>query len=154
MHILVATDAQWVLDEVVAALGSSDTRFTIVSNGRDVVRTVNESSPDIAVLDLQIGSMGAMAVTMDLRLDHSGGLAPYVPVLMLLDRTADVHMARRSGANGWIIKPLDALRLRRAVSTIANGGSYTEPLPPVEFPVAQSETVDESSPESADSLAN
>ena len=154
MHILVATDAQWVLDEVIAALGGGYTRFTIVSNGRDVVHTLNESVPDIAVLDLQIGSMGAMAVTMDLRLDHSGGLAPYVPVLMLLDRTADVHMARRSGANGWIIKPLDALRLRRAVSTVADGGSYTEPLPPVEFPVAHDESVAESSPESADSLAN
>jgi DNA-binding response OmpR family regulator len=154
VHILVATDAQWVLDEVIAALGGGDTRFTIVSNGRDVVKTVNESSPDIAVLDLQIGSMGAMAVTMDLRLDHSGGLAPYVPVLMLLDRTADVHMARRSGANGWIIKPLDALRLRRAVSTVVSGGNYTEPLPPVDFPVAQVDSVDESSPESADSLAN
>ena len=91
---------------------------------------------------------------MDLRLDHSGGLAPYVPVLMLLDRTADVHMARRSGANGWIIKPLDALRLRRAVSTVVSGGNYTEPLPPVDFPVAQVDSVDESSPESADSLAN
>jgi hypothetical protein len=46
------------------------------------------------------------------------------------------------------------LRLRRAVSTVVSGGNYTEPLPPVDFPVAQVDSVDESSPESADSLAN
>ena len=48
------------------------------------------------------GSMGGMAITMDLRLDYSSGALPNIPILMLLDREADVHMARRSGANGWM----------------------------------------------------
>ena len=73
--------------------------------------------------------MGAMAVAMNLRLDHSSGNAPMVPVLMLLDRVADVHLARRSGADGWIIKPLDALRLRRAVTMVLDGDVYQEGLP-------------------------
>jgi len=73
--------------------------------------------------------MGAMAVTMDLRLDHSDGRAPNVPVLMLLDRLADVHMARRSGAQGWLIKPLDSLRLRRAANAITSGDVWHEGLP-------------------------
>ena len=81
-------------------------------------------TPDLAVLDLQIGSMGAMAVTMNLRLNHSDHRIPHVPVLMLLDRKADVHLARRSGANGWIIKPLDALRLQRAANAVAGGESW------------------------------
>ena len=126
MHILIATDAQWVVDEVVAAVGSPSTSFQVVTNGRDVARSVADRTPDIAVLDLQVGTMGGMAVTMDLRLDHSSGALPHVPVLMLLDRLADVHMARRSGANGWIIKPLDALRLRRAVTEVAGDGCYAE----------------------------
>ena len=62
--------------------------------------------------------MGGMAVTMALRLDESSGALPHVPVLMLLDRFADVHLARRSGADGWMVKPLDPLRLRRAVRAI------------------------------------
>jgi DNA-binding response OmpR family regulator len=124
VHILLATDAQWVLDEVLAALGSPDTSFTVCRNGRDVPEAIATRTPDLAVLDLQIGSMGAMAVTMDLRLDHSDHRIPNVPVLMLLDRKADVHLARRSGANGWIIKPLDALRLQRAAHAVANGDSW------------------------------
>jgi hypothetical protein len=35
-----------------------------------------------------------------------------------------VHLARRSGANGWIIKPLDALRLQRAANAVASGESW------------------------------
>ena len=70
--------------------------------------------------------MGAMAVTMDLRLDHSDGRMPKVPVLMLLDRVADVHLARRSGAQGWLIKPLDSLRLRRAANAIVAGQEWHE----------------------------
>ena len=129
MHILIATDAQWVLDEIQAVLGSPSTTIQVVSNGRLVAPAVSERTPDIAILDLQIGSMGGMAVTMDLRLDHSSGALPHVPILMLLDRVADVHMARRSGADGWIIKPLDALRLRKAVNAIVAGGCYAEGIP-------------------------
>ena len=78
--------------------------------------------------------MGGMAITMDLRLDQSDGRLPKVPVLMMLDRVADIHMARRSGADGWTIKPLDSLRLRKAVNEIAAGGCYAEGLPAIEIP--------------------
>lgn len=129
MHILLATDAQWVLDEVLAALGTPETSFSVVRNGRDVPAVISKRTPDLAILDLQIGSMGAMAVTMNLRLDHSDGRIPNIPVLILLDRIADVHLARRSGAEGWLIKPLDALRLRRASQAVAAGNSWHEGVP-------------------------
>lgn len=129
MHVLIATDAQWILDDIVATLGGASTTFTVTADGRDVADVVNNRTPDIAILDLQVGSMGAMAITMNLRLDHSKGNAPHVPVLMLLDRDADVHLARRSGADGWIIKPLDSLRLRTAVNAVCSGGEYHEGVP-------------------------
>lgn len=124
MHVLLATDADWVVDEVVAALGGPDTSFTVCRDGHAVAGIVKERTPDLVVLDLQIGTMGGIAVTMALRLDESGGLLPRVPVLVLLDRRADVHLARRSGADGWIVKPLDALRLRRAGVAVAAGKQY------------------------------
>ncbi|MEN9505938.1 MAG: hypothetical protein RI958_1864 [Actinomycetota bacterium] len=118
MHILVATDADYVLDEILAAFSGPDTSFTVCREGRDVSRVVTKRTPDLAILDLQCGSMGGMAVTMALRLDESAGAAPHVPVLMLLDRRADVHLAKRSAADGWVIKPLDALTLQRAAHAI------------------------------------
>lgn len=118
VHVLIASDAQWVVDELVAALGGPETSFTVCRNGRDVTGVVKARTPDIAILDLQSGSMGGMAVTMNLRLDESSGALPYIPALMLLDRTADVFLAKRSGADGWLVKPLDALQIQRAVSAI------------------------------------
>lgn len=135
MHILLATDADWIVDEVTAALGGPDTTFTVCRDGRLVAGVVKGRVPDLAILDLQVGSMGGMAITMDLRLDESSGNAPHVPAIMLLDRQADLFLAQRSGADGWLIKPLDALRLRRAMMAVTQGGTYFEGLPAV--PVTQ-----------------
>jgi DNA-binding NarL/FixJ family response regulator len=134
-HYLIATDANWVLDEVRSALEETDTTLTVCRSGQQVGPSVKAAAPDLAILDLQIGNMGAMAVTMDLRLEESGGRLPHVPVLMLLDRTADIFLASRSGAEGWLLKPLDSLRLRRAVSTVLAGGNVFEGVPADQLPV-------------------
>ncbi len=145
MKILIATDADWIVDEVTSALGDAGVTFIVCREGRVVSDQVVAHEPDLAVLDLQIGSMGGMAVTMSLRLDESAGAVPHVPVLMLLDRLADLHLARRSGADGWLIKPLDALRLRRASRTLIDGGIYSEgvPAPPVDVAPAAEDDVDQ-----------
>jgi len=134
VHILLATDADWIVDEITAALGGADTSFTVCRDGRVVAGVVADRVPDLAILDLQVGSMGGMAIAMALRLDESAGALPRVPILMLLDRGADVFLAQRSGADGWLVKPLDALRLKRAALAVTDGDSYTEgvPLPAVE----------------------
>jgi DNA-binding response OmpR family regulator len=126
---LIATDANWILDELQAALGGRGSSFTVCRSGKQVVPAVKASQPDLAILDLQIGTMGGMAVTMELRLEESGGRLPHVPVLMLLDRQADVFLASRAGAEGWLIKPLDSLRLRKAATTVTSGGTYYEGVP-------------------------
>ena len=129
VRVLLAADATWIVDEITAALGDEDTSFVVCTEGREVAGVVEDGGPfDVVLLDLQIGSMGGIAVTMSLRLDESGGRLPNVPVLVLLDRIADVHLARRSGADGWLVKPLDPLRIRRAVRAVTNGRSYREGL--------------------------
>lgn len=122
--ILVASDVSSVIEEVTAAVGGPDTQVRSVLNGLDVLPAVQDRLPDLAVLDLQIGNMGAMAVALNLRLEEGVGRLRHVPVLMLLDRRADVFLARRSGVEGWLIKPLDPIRLRRAVQAILAGDTY------------------------------
>lgn len=157
MHILLATDADWVVDEVTAALGDNETSFTVCREGRLVSELVAIGNIDVVIADLQIGSMGGMAVAMDLRLDASSGAVPETPLVMLLDRDADVFLAQRSGAEAWLVKPLDALRLRKAVTAAVAGDSYTEGVPleavvveasddgesePADTETAEAETVD------------
>ena len=110
--VLIATDADEVFDEVDAALADEHTRVVRVRTGFAVAGVVAESTPDLVILDLQIGNMGGIATCLHLRNEAGDGRLPQVPVLMLLDRDADVHLARRSGAEGWLVKPLDAFALR------------------------------------------
>jgi DNA-binding response OmpR family regulator len=128
-HILIGSDAPWIVDEVRAALGGPDTTFVVCTSGKQVLPTVSEQPPDLAVLDLQIGTMGGMAVVMALRLEESGERLPYVATLMLLDRRADLFLAQRAGSDGWLVKPLDSIRLRKAARTVLDGGTYFEGLP-------------------------
>ena len=138
MHILIATDADWIVDEVTAALGGPGTSFTVVREGRAVAKVVGEREPDLVITDLQVGTMGGMAITLSLHLDESAGSLPHVPVVMLLDRSADVYLARRSDAEGWLVKPLDALRLQRAAQAAMAGRTYHEGVP-VNVPPAEEE---------------
>ncbi len=125
--ILLATDADWLRDEVVAALEGPN-QLLGVRSGREIAPAVAATEPDLVICDLQIGSMGGMAATMALRLEAGAGRLPPVKVLLLLDRRADLFLAQRCGADGWLVKPLDALRLRAAVHSVLAGSSYTEGL--------------------------
>ncbi|CAN5846735.1 response regulator [soil metagenome] len=125
-ELLIVTDADWIADEVDAALGGDDTEVDRLHAGAEVLAAVAGWTPDLVVLDLQSGNMGGFATCMDLRLEEGAGRLPRIPVLMLLDRDADVFLARRCDADGWMVKPLDAFRLRKAAQALLDDGSYHE----------------------------
>jgi DNA-binding response OmpR family regulator len=122
--VLIASDAPSVRAEVAAVAGTPDLTIREARSGPEVMREVARALPDLVVVDLQMGNMGGMAVCLELRLEESYHNLEHVPVLMLLDRRPDVFIARRSGAEGWVVKPLDPIRLRRAVAALLDGGTY------------------------------
>lgn len=133
--ILIASDAPWVVDELRAALEEPETTIHVVSAGEAVPAAVDADEPDLVILDLQIGNMGGMATCVHLHLEADAGRLPSVPVLMLLDRRADVFLARRSSADGFVVKPLDSIRLRKAARALLDGGTYEDPTgAPTEVP--------------------
>jgi DNA-binding NarL/FixJ family response regulator len=124
--VLIAADSKSVRDEVRSVLGARDYTVREVTSGPRVVAEVLERTPDLLVCDFQIGNMGGMAITLELRLEESGGRLEHVPVLLLVDRRPDVFLARRSEADGFLVKPLDPIRLRRAITAILEGGTYED----------------------------
>ncbi len=124
--MLIATDTDAVADEVDAAVADDRTTVIRVRTGAEVADAVRAHEPDLVVLDLQIGSMGGMAVAKYLRGEADMGRLPDTSILMLLDRDADIFLARRSDADGWVVKPLDSFRLRRATRALLAGDMYTE----------------------------
>lgn len=122
----MVSDSSKVREEVIASLPDAGITVRELNHGADVLPAVLERKPDLIVLDQQIGRMGGMATTLDLHLEAGAGRAPHVPVLQLLDRRADVFLARRSEAEGWVIKPIDPLRLGRAISALLAGGTFED----------------------------
>ena len=123
-RVLLATDADWIHEDVDAAIAGDDIEVLRVREGVEVLPAVHAGAPDLVILDLQIGNMGGMAACMDIRLDQSVDKLGHIPVLMLLDRDADVFLAERCEADGWLVKPLDALGLDQAASALLAGETW------------------------------
>lgn len=126
--VLLATDSDSIFDEVDAALASSSVDVLRIRTGREVVPVVRSYDPDLVLIDLQIGSMGGIAACIALRQEEGAGRLDHRPVGLFLDRNADMFLAQEAGAEGWLIKPLDALRLRRLMTRLLAGDTLHEGL--------------------------
>jgi DNA-binding response OmpR family regulator len=127
--VLLATDSDPVFAEVDATLANDDCDVLRVRRGADVLPVVVERSPDLVLLDLQIGSMGGIATCLAIKQEEGAGRLDPVPTALLLDRSADVWLAREARSDGWLIKPIDSLRLRRLSKNLLAGETHYEGEP-------------------------
>jgi len=124
--VLLASDLGTLRRELRDMLEGPDLLIEEATSGPDVLERVREGGVDLVIADLQIGSMGAMAICLELRHEESYGACEPVAVMMLLDRRADVFLARRSTADGFVVKPLEPLKVRQAVRALLRGDSYED----------------------------
>jgi DNA-binding response OmpR family regulator len=82
-----------------------------------VAQAAKEFEPDVVVVDLQVGSMGGMAVARMLREAEFLNEIAAAPIVLLLDRAADAFIAGRSAADAWLVKPFTPQELRAALAT-------------------------------------
>jgi CheY-like chemotaxis protein len=123
--ILVAAEGKWVRDLVRSACLAPGQRVVEVTRGQDVRAAVNEYTPEVAVLDMQIANMGGIAVAIDLRLEGSAGRLPDVSILLLLDREADRFLAKRADADAELVKPIDPSTLRHTIDRLVAATTVT-----------------------------
>jgi DNA-binding response OmpR family regulator len=123
-ELLVVTDSPALFEEVREAVEEAGTTLRWARSGKEVVPALQDLRADLVISDLQVGSMGGYAVAMDIALEAGAGRLDPTPVLLLLDRRADVFLARRTGVAGWLVKPLDPIRLKEAVGALLAGQTY------------------------------
>ena len=119
---LVITDSEWVRNDVRAGLTIGDWEILDLSNPRETLEALDETEPQVVIVDLQVGSMGGMAVIREIRGQIEASERPRL--VLLLDRSADEFLARRAGADAFVVKPFTAPALRAAV------GEFESSLPP------------------------
>ncbi len=117
--VLLVADSAWVRNDVHAALGTPDYEVADHADPATAVAAVARYEPDVVVVDLQVQSMGGMAITRAIRDAAAVGAGEDVPVVMLLDRRADAFLAGRAGAAAWLAKPFGATELRAALAAAA-----------------------------------
>jgi CheY-like chemotaxis protein len=115
LSILLVADETWVIEDVRAALADSRYAITATAEPRSVAAATRETTPDVVLADLQVGSMGGMAITRAIRDTFALAGTDSPPVILLLDRDADAFLAGRSGAAGWVRKPFGSAELRDAI---------------------------------------
>jgi DNA-binding response OmpR family regulator len=117
--ILLATDSDWLTDEVEAAIAGPHLLHRVRA-GVGVVPAIEHIEPALVLLDLQIGNMGGIAACLAVRHREEMGDLNKRPIMLLLDREVDVFLANEARADGYLVKPLDPFSLLRAVeSTLA-----------------------------------
>ena len=122
-RVLVITDVPWIRNEVHAALTESDLVLIDHSDPHTVNEAVISNRADIVVSDMQVGSMGGMAIVRQVR-SAAGIEGAAIPVVLLLDRTADVFLARRAAATGWVQKPFTSRELESTVRAALKGDPF------------------------------
>lgn len=113
-RVLLVADRQSVIDQIHAALASADVELIDHLDSGTAATTAYDKDVDVVLVDMQVGSMGAMAVTRDVRARADNGQS--LPVTILLDREADAFLAGRSGARNWLLKDAPASELQAAIA--------------------------------------
>ncbi len=122
---LLATDSDSLHQMIDAGLGGFVSQLTRVRSGAEVRTAVQAQSPDVVICDLQIGNMGGVAASLDLRMEADMQRLPSTRILLLLDRQADIYLAQQSKADAWLVKPFDAVGIQRAVADLLAPTSNT-----------------------------
>lgn len=121
--VLVVTSAPWVRDKVVGALERNGVEVFTTDDPYEVESLLPEIEPDVVVTDSQVGSMGLLAICKVVRSEEAAGTIGATNVIALLDRRADVFLARRGDADAWLVKPLDPAALRWTFEVLSRPGS-------------------------------
>lgn len=120
IRVVVADDHPVVRAGLVALLSSlPDIEIAgSAATGREAVREVVTSRPDVALLDLTMPDLDGIAATREI-----GRVAPGVAVLVLTmsDDDDSVFAAMRAGARGYLVKGVEQEDIARAIRSVAAG---------------------------------
>ena len=99
---------------VERALGA-ELSFRAAANGELGIRAALRDRPDVVVADEIASGAGAFAVAKDL----TGAATPFPgAVVLVLDRAQDEWLAEWSGADAWVVKPVDPFALSDIVTEL------------------------------------
>jgi DNA-binding NarL/FixJ family response regulator len=127
IRIVVADDHPVVRDGLVAMLRAGS-EFDVVgeaTNGTEAVHLVEETSPDVLLLDLEMPGLDGVAVLRRLREIASPTRAI---VFTVFDTDERIIAAVEAGAKGYLLKGVPRAEIFTAIRVVNAGGSLLQPV--------------------------
>ena len=120
-HILIVDDEPSILRFVGAGLRAEGFEITEAADGEQAVQAVEESSPDLVLLDIRMPKMDGFEVCRRVR------ESSHVPIIMLsaLSDPMDKVKSLNMGADDYLVKPFginELLARIKAVLQRSNAG--------------------------------
>lgn len=119
-NVLLVTDADWVRNDVEAAISDPASSITTIGDPADAAIEAQSTSYDLFVVDMQVKSMGGMAIVRLLKDAMANASVEKTPILLMLDREADQFLAKRAGADLHLVKPFTAQDFRAAAQSLVS----------------------------------
>jgi two-component system response regulator DegU len=125
-NIAIIDDHQ-LFREGVKRILDFEANFEVVAEGDDgtqAVGLVEQHQPDVVIMDINMPTLNGVEAT--------GQLVAQFPetkviILSIHDDENYVSHALKTGAQGYLLKEMDADQLVEAVKVVADGGSYLHP---------------------------
>lgn len=86
--------------------------FCEASHGLEALDVASDEEPDLVIADESTEPYGAFGLARELKT-----MTPPPRVIVLLDRAQDSWLARWSGADAWLVQPVDVFALAEAART-------------------------------------
>lgn len=126
IRLLIADDHK-LMREGLRALLSGESDIEVIgeaSNGREIVKMVEDSSPDIVLMDISMPQLNGIDATR--QIEDLSGDTRVIALSMHADRLF-VQGVLKAGAGGYILKDSAFEELAQAVRAVSNGQMYLSP---------------------------
>lgn len=124
---IVVADDQAMLRGALAALLELEPDLRVVgvaSDGEEAVRVVEETNPDVCLMDIQMPGMDGIAATRAVRAANAG---TRVLIVTTFARPGYLRSALDAGASGFVVKDAPVEQLADAVRRVHAGLRVVDP---------------------------
>jgi DNA-binding response OmpR family regulator len=141
-HILIVDDEPNVGDVLSIYLRRENFRTSIARDGRSALNLIEQTPPDLIVLDLMLPEVDGLSIVRHLRGDVGrSGLLPDVPILILTAKGAETDRVEGLdlGADDYVVKPFSPREIVSRVKALLRRSKSASGVP--ERPLAFGELV-------------
>lgn len=122
IHAIVADDNRLYLKSIESFLNHNDINvIAVATNGKEVLKSIEKSLPDIVVTDINMPEMDGIELTKQIRKKY-----PWIKILalsMFADKR-NIDALWQYGINGYLLKGTNEKVLLEAIKEIINGKYY------------------------------